>query len=207
MIARVILVHGLWLGDWSVAPLARHLRAAGFETDAFAYSGVREPLADVASRLAARIAASGPDVHLVGHSLGGLVALRATLAAHAQAPGRIVCLGSPLAGSAAARGFAAVPGGAAMVGHCGATLAAGAADFDPRWTVGSIAGRLPVGLGFLLAPLAGPHDGTVAVEETGMPGLADHCSIAASHSGLLFSDEAARLCAGFLRHGRFPPTR
>src|SRR5690606_22122721 len=106
------------------------------------------PFAHVAGRLAERIAAADGVVHLVGHSLGGLVALHATGVRPAPRPGRIVCLGSPLAGSAAARGLCAFPGGAALVGECGAALVAGAAGYDRRWEAGSIAGRLPVGFGF-----------------------------------------------------------
>ncbi|MGE8262480.1 MAG: alpha/beta hydrolase, partial [Stenotrophomonas sp.] len=46
-------------------------------------------------------------------------------------------------------------------------------------------------------------DGTVALDETQLPGLADHCVIPASHSGLVFSPDAARQTAAFLRDGRF----
>ncbi|MNO04758.1 hypothetical protein D3C81_2258900 [compost metagenome] len=43
----------------------------------------------------------------------------------------------------------------------------------------------------------------MALDETQLPGLADHCVVAASHSGLVFSPEAARQTAAFLRDGRF----
>ena len=49
----------------------------------------------------------------------------------------------------------------------------------------------------------GPHDGTVSVDETRSPALADHIVVQASHSGLLLSTDAMRQTAGFLRHGRF----
>ena len=52
----------------------------------------------------------------------------------------------------------------------------------------------------------GPSDGTVAVAETRLPGLADHCLVAASHTGLVFSRPAAGQAAAFLRHGRFGPS-
>jgi hypothetical protein len=69
--------------------------------------------------------------------------------------------------------------------------------------VGMIAGCVPRGLGGLFAGFRGDHDGTVAVAETRVPGLADHVVVRASHSGLLFSDAVARQAAHFLRHGRF----
>jgi len=43
----------------------------------------------------------------------------------------------------------------------------------------------------------------VRVAETCLPGLADHCTVHASHSGLLLSAHAARQSMHFLRHGCF----
>ncbi len=62
---------------------------------------------------------------------------------------------------------------------------------------------MPHGLGSLLGAIGDASDGTVALDETRLPGLADHCVVAASHSGLVFSPEAARQTAAFLRDGRF----
>jgi hypothetical protein len=55
----------------------------------------------------------------------------------------------------------------------------------------------------LFAQFTEEHDGTVAVAETQLDGLADHVVVPASHSGLLFSEEVARQAAAFLREGRF----
>src|SRR3546814_17832923 len=66
-----------------------------------------------------------------------------------------------------------------------------------------IAGSLPHGLGGLLARFEGDNDGTVLVEETRSPQLADHVVVAASHSGLLFSAEAIPQTVEFLGTGRF----
>jgi hypothetical protein len=43
----------------------------------------------------------------------------------------------------------------------------------------------------------------VAVAETRLPGLADHCVVESSHTSLLFSPEVARRVACFLREGQF----
>ncbi|NMW24930.1 alpha/beta hydrolase, partial [Rhodanobacter denitrificans] len=58
-------------------------------------------------------------------------------------------------------------------------------------------------LGAMLGHFVGEHDGTVAVEETRLAGLTAHCVVEANHTGLLFSQEVARLVAEFLRDGRF----
>jgi hypothetical protein len=115
----------------------------------------------------------------------------------------VVCLGSPLRGSAVARGVARLPGGALVIGKSLEVLRTGIDRWEGRQQVGAIAGRLPLGFGFAVGGLSSPHDGTVSVAETELPGLADHCVVAATHTGLLFSTEAAEQVISFLRDGRF----
>jgi pimeloyl-ACP methyl ester carboxylesterase len=203
---RVILLHGLWMRGFTLWPLARRLQAAGFEVAAFDYASVASGAARAVQRLRrllANVAPSGP-VHLVGHSLGGLVALQAVREGGDLPAGRIVCLGSPLLGSASARDLAFLPGGRGLLGGSAELLAGGVAEWGGGREVGVIAGTLPLGFGRALGLLSSPHDGTVAVAETRLPGISDHRLVHASHSGLLFSPEAANLTVGFLRHGRFP---
>ena len=69
--------------------------------------------------------------------------------------------------------------------------------------VGVIAGTQEHGLGRVFGIFDGPHDGTVAVAETQLPGLADYCEVRASHMGLLVSRYVADSVANFLRAGRF----
>jgi hypothetical protein len=93
-----------------------------------------------------------------------------------------------------------------MLGSNHAKLVAGVERWDGSRPVGVVAGRMPFGLGISLgALLTAPHDGTVSVEETRLAGLADHCTVAATHTGLLFSADVADLTVGFLRNGRFAP--
>ena len=208
MTDHVILLHGLWMRGFALLMLHRRLMEAGFRVHRFDYMSVAATQEQTVGRLHARmraVASEDGSVHLVGHSLGGLLALRACLDDRDLPKGRIVCLGSPLKGSAAARAFAHLGGrgGGALLGHNRALLEYG---FD-QWTgtrqVGVIAGRMPIGLGRVLGQFDGEHDGTVAVAETQLPGIADHCVVEANHTGLLFSVETGRLVAGFLRQGHF----
>jgi hypothetical protein len=66
-----------------------------------------------------------------------------------------------------------------------------------------VAGDRPLGLGQVLGHFDGDSDGTVAVAETRLAGLADHVVVPASHTGLVFSPIAARQVVAFLRDGRF----
>jgi pimeloyl-ACP methyl ester carboxylesterase len=203
MTASVLLLHGIWNARAWVGPLAWRLRARGFQVETFGYSSVLGGPEVAVPQLLERLQQRGP-VSLVGHSLGGLVALEALR----QAPGlqveRVVCLGSPLRGSGTARTLAE-HGWAAALGRSSELLLDGLPDWQGEAKVGLIAGCVPHGLGSLLGALEGDSDGTVALAETRLPGLADHCVVRCSHSGLVFSLDAARQTAQFLRHGRFHP--
>lgn len=207
MTEHVILLHGIWMRGITLHALARRLRRAGYAVETFDYASVYGGVPPAAMRLRERMRAIRADaVHLVGHSLGGLVALEAAREPLDLPPGQIVCLGPPLRGSAAARGLAYVPGGRWLMGRSAQVLAEGVDAWTGSRGVGVIAGRLPFGLGAAIGALGAhgaQHDGTVAVEETRLPGIADHCTIRTSHSGLLFSAKAADLTIRFLRARRF----
>ncbi|HEY6544907.1 MAG TPA: alpha/beta hydrolase [Dokdonella sp.] len=201
---HVILLHGIWMRGITLQLLARRVRAAGYTVETVDYASVFRGIAPAVEDLRARMRAREADaVHLVGHSLGSLVALEATRGERGLPDGRVVCLGPPLRGSAVARGLAAIPGGKLLLGQSAEPLLAGIEEWHGSRRVGVIAGRLPYGLGVAVGGLASPHDGTVSVEETQLPGIADHRTVAASHTGLLFSHQVAALTVGFLDAGRF----
>lgn len=200
---RVLLVHGLWMRSFSMRWLATRLRSRGFDTELFGYYSLLQDTDAVVARLAGVLRES-PGTHIVAHSLGGLLSMRAAEQVGVEAIGRIVCLGSPLAGSQAAASIVAkIPAGASIVGHNRALLAAGIGQIPAGMQVGAVAGCVPRGLGGVVAQFACEHDGTVAVAETRVPGLADHMVLRASHTGLIFSDAAVRQASAFLRGGRF----
>ena len=90
-----------------------------------------------------------------------------------------------------------------LLGHNRDLLQQGFERWDGPREVGMIAGCTPLGLGAVLNHFEGQHDGTVAVEETRLPGLVAHRVVETNHTGLLFSAEVAREVAQFLRGGRF----
>ncbi|MEX1829312.1 esterase/lipase family protein [Luteibacter sp. CQ10] len=199
----VLLLHGLWMRGFAMAMLHRRLRDEGFRVHQFEYMSVAAPPEQAIERLRRRIRGLGPGpVHVVGHSLGGILALLACRDDDLP-DGRIVCLGSPLNGSGAARGLTHSWGGDMLLGRSRELLEHGLDRWDGHREVGMIAGRQPVGLGSLIGELGDQHDGTVGVEETRLPGLAAHCVLETSHTGMLVSADVARQVAVFLREGRF----
>ena len=189
----------------AMLPMAWRLRASGFEPLLFTYSTLWRETEEAIQSLAARLRVlGGPPVHLLGHSLGGVVALEALRRFPDLPVARVLCLGSPIAGSAAARGLEA-KGLGFVSGRSGPLLRAGLPALVPGHEIGMIAGSRPMGLGQLFGRFEGESDGTVALAETRMPGLSAHAVIHASHSGLILSREAAALSARFLATGRFDP--
>ena len=200
-VRRVLLLHGLWMSPATMALLDRRLRVAGFETERIGYSSVRGGPAQAMPALAERMRA-GP-CHVVAHSLGGLITLK-TLETDAELPvRRVVCLGSPLCGSAAARGFRRLPWVGRAVGLSSRLLQRGCRPWHGAAEVGVVAGWRPLGLGQFLGHFDGDSDGTVAVAETCLDGLSDHIVVATSHTGMLVSPHVARQVVAFLRAGRF----
>jgi pimeloyl-ACP methyl ester carboxylesterase len=200
---EVLLLHGLWMRGIAMAMLHRRLREEGFSVHQFEYMSVAAPPEQAISRLRKRIRSLGPGpVHVVGHSLGGVLALLACRDDDLP-QGRIVCLGSPLNGSGAARGLTNRWGGDMLLGRSRELLEHGLDRWDGAREVGMIAGRMPVGLGAFVGTLGDEHDGSVGVEETRLPGLTAHCVLETSHTGMLVSADVARQVAVFLRDGRF----
>ena len=198
---RVVLLHGLWMPGLAMRWFAGRLQAAGFAPEIFSYASIAGGPDAAVPRLAALLREGECDI--VAHSLGGLVALQALCDAPTLPVRRVVCLGSPLAGSGAVNAMLRWPPAASLFGRSAELLQQGFPCWEGKAQVGVVAGCVPHGLGALFGHFAGPHDGTVAVEETRLPGLADHIVIDASHTGLLLSEEAAAQTIAFLREGRF----
>jgi pimeloyl-ACP methyl ester carboxylesterase len=203
----VVLVHGLWLSGWCLLMLQRHLRRCGFgDARAFSYHSVSRDLLENAQALQRYLRElDAPAVHLVGHSLGGLV-IRALFHQYPQQPpGRIVTLGSPHRGNHPARILAGAAVGRAITGRSIAQLVAGVPDRwePPARDVGIIAGDLSIGLGRLFPGLPKPNDGVVALAETELVGATDRVTVHVSHTALVFSRQAAEQVCHFLKHGRF----
>jgi len=185
----------------------------------FSYPSVRATVAQNAAALRRYLASISADrLHLVAHSLGGLVTLRmfediATEPGDgvpALPPGRIVFMGSPVQGSKAARRLWRLPLG---LGRTLLGRTAGEVLVLPRerrWSgvrdLGVITGDLAFGAGRLLGSMGEPNDGTVLVRETELPGATAQLRLRVSHSGMPFSAAVARQVAVFLREGRFGRT-
>src|ERR1700683_2728402 len=205
--AAVVYVHGLWMTGAASIWLRRRLeRERGYQLRVFRYASVRAPPARIIAALRDTIAAiEAPRVHLLGHSLGGLMILRCLERYPMAQPGRVVLLGAPVAGSRAARRLGRSKLGRRLLGAVSAEELL--VERAPRWNVGRelgiIAGTMSLGFGRLLLKFDEDNDGTVAVSETRLAGAAGFLPLPVTHSGMLWSASVARETGSFLEYGSF----
>lgn len=203
----VVLIHGIWMSGLEMRLLGWRLHRCGFTCRYFGYASLRQTPKQNALRLEKYLAQiDSPIVHLVAHSLGGIVLAHLLSYFPPKRPGRVVMLGSPLQGSATARylsnkrtlrwflGRSVVEG-----------LLGGIPDSYSERQVGMLAGTRGFGVGYILASgrLRKPHDGVVSVSETRSSLVNDHHTVPTSHTGMLFSANVARQICHYLQHGCF----
>lgn len=201
----VVIVHGLWLSGHAMKLLAFHLRRLGFEPVTITYHSVSADLNENAARLKKVIAAMGArEIHLVGHSMGGVLALKALADYPELSVARVVLVGTPYRDCHAAKILSQSKLGYRAIGRSMRQwLDAPKEPWRGAQELGVIAGSLPMGLGQLIPGLPRPNDGTIAVEETKVPGMKEHVIMHVSHSQMLFSARVAAQIAHFLDHGKF----
>jgi pimeloyl-ACP methyl ester carboxylesterase len=202
----VIIIHGLWVHGLAMGWLARRIKQDGFDAHSYSYPTVRLTLSENADRFARYCASfAAPRVHIVAHSMGGLVALKMLQMNRQLRCGRLILIGTPYTGSLAAQRLALFPGGNTLLGRSIAEwLREPRPAPDAAVETGIIAGTRGYGLGRLIAPdLPQPHDGVVTLSETAVPGVKQRVELKVGHTEMLFSREVARQCCAFLRNGRF----
>lgn len=204
--AITVLVHGLWTHGVVMQLQRYYLARMGFDAVCYSYPSMRLTLTTNADRLA-QFAHSlrTPQIHWVGHSLGGLVILRMLEREPALPPGRVVLLGVPYGDGYVQRALAAGRLGARMLGRSiGEWVDIRKPENFPGREIGVIAGSLSRGLGRVVARgLPTPNDGVLTVAETGLAAACDRIVLPVSHSGMLLSRRVARESGAFLRAGRF----
>ena len=173
---------------------------------AFRYSAASSGMSNITSRLADFVRElSAPEVHFIGHSLGGLVIHRFLERFPEQPPGRVVFLGTPSVASRAAKHASRFAPIAHLMGQSVAEELL--QPRERRWThahpLGIVAGTQSIGFGQLLAHFREDNDGTIAVSETRMPGATDHIALPVSHLGMLVSTRVAHETGLFLTQGHF----
>jgi pimeloyl-ACP methyl ester carboxylesterase len=186
-------------------PHQRWLRAEGFSVRRFSYPSWRGGLAGNVRLLSSFINETpGAVIHLVAHSMGGLVVLKMLSQEPDARIRRVVLMGTPYTGCHCGITLAAQPVLTVLVGRTFKDwFSLPRPALPPAVEIGVIAGTHPISFGRLISGLARPNDGLVAVDETHIAAARDSITLNVSHSGMLVSRVCAGQIANFLRTGNF----
>ncbi len=195
----VVLVHGLWMRPWTWIGYQHFLNSHGYKVYTFAYRTSSQPFDFNVVRLAAFINSRKEDViHLVVHSMGGILALKAL--PKIIKPGKLLLIASPVNGSKVAQRLKQLGLDKHLLKYAAKPLTEGHKQALTKRKTLMIAGDAPYGLGQFITQWDSKNDGTVAVSETQADWLDDHQIIHTSHMGLLNNPLAKQLTLDFLRH-------
>jgi triacylglycerol lipase len=191
----VILVHGLAANRLIMAPLARALAAGLGKILNWGYSSLWSPLEQHGRNLAAQLRqldqSHGGRIHLVTHSMGGIIARLALAEYRPERLGRLVMVAPPNRGS-----------------HVAARLAPWLGRICPPLVQladceGSFVCKLPPPEVPELGVIAAATDYLVRESSTRLGCETDYIVLPGLHSSLLFQPETAEQVRHFLEHGQF----
>jgi pimeloyl-ACP methyl ester carboxylesterase len=177
-------------------PLGRWLKRAGYATLIWSYPSLRRSIERHGAELRERLGivdgeAQISRIHLVTHSMGGIVARQALLSELPRKLGRFVMLAPPNEGSAVASFFGP------RLRWCFPTIDQLASRPD------SFVNRLAEPEQLEIGVIAARVDWQVGIVNTRLVCQRDHIVVGGTHSQMLWKPSVAREIVEFLRHGRF----
>ncbi|MGH8476199.1 MAG: esterase/lipase family protein [Methylococcales bacterium] len=208
----VILLHGLGRTRFSMSRIARKLKAAGYVPLNQGYPSTRHNAAQLVEHQVAKAVAecrarNAAKIHVVTHSLGGIL-IRCYLQIHSLPEGsRIVMLSPPNQGSEVVdrlrnfRPFGWILGPAVLeLGTEPHSLPKRLGRISQE--TGIIAGNVSSDPWFS-SLIPGEHDGKVSVERAKLDEMTDFLVLPAGHTFIMQSPATIRQILHFLKHGRF----
>ncbi len=207
---NVLLIHGILMNPLEMRYLGSQLEKSGFNVHYVYYQSVLKSPAENAAIIQKKIIQLKlTNLHLVGHSLGGVLLMHLFDQMDGKKndlpEGRVVMLGSPVTGSWIAQKVSEWPIVSPLLAKSMPNALSGVdiPDWNTNRDWGMIAGVKGQGLGLLTGGMPNTSDGTVLLEETFHPKQKEHIQVNKSHTALLFSKEVADLTSHFLNVGSF----
>ena len=202
--ANILLVHGLWNRGWAMTAIARRLRAHGHDVRVFSYPTRGDSVEGHANELHTFIKGVKVEkLHMVGHSMGGLVILNMLSRFDDVPPGRVVLMGTPVKGAGVVRRLERLPGQKLLFGKARENLLQGFENIPDSHETGMIRGTRALGLGRIAGRRGEPNDGSVTISETQADGLKDSIDLPVAHSEMLLSADVLEQIEQFILHGSF----
>lgn len=207
---RVILLHGMVRSPACMKPLAADLRRAGYRVCNIGYPSRPYDVAELVERyVRPAFESCGPDqaVHVVSHSLGGILVRYYLQSADLPAGSRVVMLAPPNHGSEVADHVRHWPVYRWWAGRVGQQMGTGKDAIVHRLKpidaeIGVIAANRSIQPWFSTL-IPGEDDGAVSVEATRLPEMRDFTIVRSSHSLVMFNRRVRRQVLHFLAEGRF----
>jgi pimeloyl-ACP methyl ester carboxylesterase len=193
----VSLVHGFLANPLMMTVLGHRLDRRGYLSKTWGYWNMRRSILEHAEAFSRELARLDADqavgrIHLVTHSMGGIIARAALDRFRPRKLGRFVMLAPPNHGSFVATAAAGVLGG----------LFKPVAELTTA--PDSLVNSLGMPSGIDVGVIAASRDALVSAESTRPDVPHAHVTIPCLHSSLLFRRDAADLVAAFLATGEFP---
>lgn len=207
MTEKILLLHGLWLHPLAMRWMQQQFSAAGYEAIAPVYHSISNNSAKNVAIIYQAVQEHILPVerlHIIGHSLGGILALQ-MLSTHPDLPsGCLITLGTPVKGSLIAHRLAKSAFLRPLIGRSfeqGLDGQGLPTALPHQW--GMLAGNNPIGVGRLFGGISEVNDGVVALSETYHPAQTEHRILPISHSSMLFSRLVVQECLNFIQKGQF----
>ncbi len=208
----VLILHGLGRTRFSMRKVAKYLEERGYKTMNISYPSTAEPIPVIADThvkqaIETCIKQGAVKVHVVTHSLGGIVIRQYLQNNSLPAGSRVVMLGPPNKGSEVADFLMDFFLYRWVMGDAGQSLGTSEDSYVNMLgpvdeEIGVIAGTRTVDpISSLLIP--GPDDGKVSVESTMLDEMTDFICIPKSHPFMASSRSIMHQIEYFLENGKF----
>lgn len=205
----VVLLHGLARSDTSFALMEEILEREGYQTVSPEYASTEHTI----ERLAATTLPPALDqcgaerIHIVTHSMGGILIRQFLSQNSIPNLGHVVMLGPPNHGSEIVDEFANLQPFFWLNGPAGLELHTGP-DSTPNqlppatYSLGIIAGNRTLNPIYSNI-LPGPDDGKVSVASTYLDGMRAHMTMSVTHTFMMNNPVVVAQVLNYLRHGKF----
>ncbi len=211
----VVLLHGIAKASGSMRSVEVLLKKEGYKTLSITYPSQKKNIDDIAAYLHEKYLndafwKNADEVHIVTHSMGGLVARRYLDNYKDDIPedklGRVVMLAPPNGGSEVADTIHKLLLYKWFYGPAGEELTSAVQSKNEStvyYDLGIIAGtkEWPYFVAAFIVP--GKSDGRVSVEKTKLEGMADHVSVSATHTFIMNKKNVHKQILHFLKNAAF----
>ena len=205
----VVLLHGMARSNIATKSMAKSLVASGYNVQQVGYKSIgetpEEVIKDITEQINACCSKLTTPVHLVGHSLGGIL-VRAYLSENSlPGLGRVVLMGSPNKGTPIVDVFRD-KWWMKIAGETALALGTDGKGFfaslpAPTYPLGVIAGDVPeAGMSDRIPE---KNDGLVPLESTKVDGMNDFIVLEVSHADMREDKGVLKQLLYYLKEGKF----